>query len=562
MPTTRPFVILVVLLFVSAVAGTLQSAEPADVVFYNGKIYTLVDGPSTVEAVAVRDGRVVFAGSRQGCRPLEGEKTRRLDLGGGTMIPGLVDAHAHLRGLGRYLAQLKLETITSRAGVRDAVRETQKTTPPGRWIQGRGWDQNDWEVKQFPTYRDLDGTNANPVYLRRVDGHASWVNRKAMEICGITRDTPDPDGGRIVRDKNGDPTGVFIDNASDLISDNIPEPSPEELDDWMLSAIRHCNERGLTGIHDAGITEEDIESLERLFERGELSFRVYCMLSTEEEDLAFAERAVRAGPRVTAGGRVVVRAIKLYADGALGSRGAAMIEPYSDDPGNRGLLVDPPEELERLSRLAIENGFQVCTHAIGDRGNRIILDVYEKVLSNHPGGSGGPRFRVEHAQIVSADDIPRFARLGVTPSMQPTHCTSDMYWAQDRVGPDRIRGAYAWRSYLDDNNHMPLGSDFPVEGADPLWGIYAAVTRQDKKGWPDGGWYPEQRMTALEAVRGFTREAAWAGFQETDLGTIEVGKWADFTVVDRDILTVAPAEILKTRVTRTVVEGAIVYRGE
>jgi predicted amidohydrolase YtcJ len=562
MPTTKPLILVGMFLLLSAGAGTAQSPEPADVVFFNGKIYTLVDGLSTVEAVAVRDGRVVYAGDRAGSRPLEGEKTQRVDLGGGTMIPGLVDAHAHLRSLGRYLAQLKLETTTSAAGVREMVRAAQKSTPPGRWIQGRGWDQNDWEVKQFPTHRDLDGTDTNPVYLRRVDGHASWVNGKAMEICGITRDTPDPEGGRIVRDKNGDPTGVFIDNASDLIADNIPDPTPEELDDWMLAAIRHCNKRGLTGIHDAGIDQDDLDSLERLFDRGELTFRVYCMLSTEDEDLAFAERTVRAGPRTTAGGRVVVRAIKLYADGALGSRGAAMIEPYSDDPGNRGLLVDPPEELERLARLALENGFQVCTHAIGDRGNRITLDVYEKVLSKHPGGRGEPRFRVEHAQIVSAYDIPRFARLGVVPSMQPTHCTSDMYWAQDRVGPDRVRGAYAWRSYLDDNNHMPLGSDFPVEAADPLLGIYAAVTRQDQKGWPEGGWFPEQRMTALEAVSGFTREAAWAGFQEADLGTIEEGKRADFTVLDRDILTGPPAEILKTRVTRTVVEGTVVYPRE
>jgi predicted amidohydrolase YtcJ len=551
-----------VLAALAAAIGTLASAcsqEKADVVFYGGTIYTLADEAPTVEALAVTGGVITCAGPMAEVEKCAGPATRRVDLGGGVMFPGLVDAHAHLRSLGRYLAQLKLETAASPAEIRDKVAVAAQSSPPGSWIQGRGWDQNDWEVKVFPTWREFEGAGDNPVYLRRVDGHAAWVNRAALDLCKINRDTPDPDGGRIVRDDDGAPTGVFIDNAMKLVSDRIPDPTADEIDDWMRSAIRHCNSLGLVGIHDAGIDAGDLASLGRLHERGELTFYVYCMLSTDGEDLAWAEEQVRGGPRVEADGKVRVRAIKMYADGALGSRGAAMLTPYSDDAGNKGLLVDPPEELERLTLLAAEHGFQACTHAIGDRGNRVILDVYEKALES---AGADPRFRIEHAQIVSLEDIPRFNDLGVIPAMQPTHCTSDMYWAEDRVGPERIEGAYAWRRYLDDGNVIPCGSDFPVEGADPLAGIYAAVTRQDAKGWPQGGWFPGQRMTMEEALRGFTSWAAFAGFDEDGAGTIEVSKRADFTVLDRDLMSIDAGDVLGTRVVMTVVAGEIVYEAE
>jgi predicted amidohydrolase YtcJ len=538
-------------------ASWVTGQTAADAIFHGGTIYTLADGTPRVESVVVDGGRIVFAGDLAGARRYAGENTQWIDLEGHTMIPGLTDAHAHLRGLGRYLAQLQLENATSASAVREMVRQAQEGTPPGRWIQGRGWDQNDWEPKEYPTWRDLAGTEANPVYLRRVDGHAAWVNKAALERCGVTRDTLDPAGGRILRDERGDPTGVLIDNAVDLVFDQIPEPSAREVDDWMEAAIRHCNERGLTGFHDAGIKKEDLESFGRLYDRGELTLRVYCMLSTEDKDLAFTEEQVRAGPRSLAGGMVTVRAIKMYADGALGSRGAALLEPYSDDPGNTGLLVDPVVQLKRLSRLAVEHGFQACTHAIGDRGNRVILDVYEKALE---GAGGDRRFRVEHAQVVSPEDIPRFRQLGVIPSMQPTHCTSDMYWAEERLGPERIKGAYAWRSFLDDANRLPLGSDAPVESVDPLWGLYAAVTRRDHSGWPEGGWYPGQRMTIEEAVAGYTIDAAYAAFAENDAGTIEAGKLADFTVLDRDVFEIPPAEILNTRVVQTVLAGQVVFK--
>jgi predicted amidohydrolase YtcJ len=535
---------------------TACSRRQADLIIHGGKVYTMNAASPSVEAVVVVGERIVFAGDLDGARRYQGEETRTLDLDGRTMLPGLVDAHAHLRSLGRYLAQLKLEAARSPAEVREIVRQAQESTPPGRWIQGRGWDENDWASREFPTWRDLHGTEQNPVYLRRVDGHAAWVNEAALALCEITKDTPDPDGGRIVRDADGEPTGVFVDNAMELIAGRIPEASASQIDDWMRAAIRHCNSLGLVGIHDAGIDSSDLASLIRLHERGELTFRVYCMLSTDDEDLAWTEEQIRRGPRTEADGRVVVRAVKLYADGALGSRGAALLEPYSDDPDNSGLLVTPPEQLERLSRLALDNGFQVCTHAIGDRGNRVILDVYEEVLRGYDGDA---RFRVEHAQVLSLEDIPRFNRLGVIPSMQPTHCTSDMYWAEDRVGPRRIEGAYAWRRLIDAGCSIPCGSDFPVESADPLKGVYAAVTRQDAEGWPEGGWHPGQRMTIEEVLKGFTIYAAYAAFAEDETGSIEAGKLADFTVIDRDPFAVPPEEILGTRVVYTVVGGQFAY---
>jgi predicted amidohydrolase YtcJ len=554
----RRWLFLAVLTGASMTAGLVSVAQSAaDWVYHGGKIYTVVDGNSTVEALVVTGERIVFAGGLAEAKKHVDDRTQWIDLGGKTMIPGLVDAHAHLRSLGKYLAQLKLERTGSPGEIREMVLEAQKSTTPGRWIEGRGWDQNEWEVKEFPTWKDLEETNANPVYFRRVDGHAAWVNRAALELCGITRETPDPVGGKIIRDADGEPTGVFIDNAKELVFDRIPDPSPAEIDEWMAAAIRHCNELGLTGMHDAGTDSADVASLNRLHQRGELTLRVYCMLSTDEKDLSFTEELLTRGPREHAEGRVMIRAIKLYADGALGSRGAALLMPYSDEPGNTGLMVEPREKLERLTRLAMENGFQVCTHAIGDRGNRVILDIYEAALSAY--GNGDPRLRVEHAQVVALDDIPRFKRLGVIPSMQPTHCTSDMYWAEDRVGPERIAGAYAWRRFVKDGNRLPFGSDFPVESADPMLGIYAAITRQDSEGQPEGGWYPEEKLSVLDAVRGFTIEAAYAGFSENDLGTIAAGKLADFTVLDRDIFEISPSGILETRVTHTVVGGKIVY---
>jgi hypothetical protein len=434
----------------------------------------------------------------------------------------------------------------------------QAQTPPGDWIEGRGWDQNDWPKKEFPTFSDLSGTEANPVYLRRVDGHAAWLNRRALDECGITAETTDPDGGRIIRDQSGNPTGVLIDNAMNLVDDVKPEPSFEERLERYRTAIAECHRCGLTGIHDAGVGSENLEALRRLRKRGELNFRVYAMLESDEKE--FAEEFIKNGPEIDPKHFLTVRALKVYADGALGSRGAALLAPYDDEPGNKGLMMHPRDELLRWTALAVSNGFQVCTHAIGDAANRLMLDVYEEALD--AAGPGDYRLRIEHAQILSPVDIPRFQEQGVIASMQPTHATSDMYWAGDRLGTKRLDGAYAWRSLLDTGAVICCGSDFPVEGVNPLWGVHAAVTRRDADGWPADGWYADQRMTVDEAVRGFTVQAAYAGFEERVKGVLQVGMCADLTVLAADPYDVPPEEIRDIRVTHTIVGGKVVYEAD
>ncbi|UCG53742.1 MAG: amidohydrolase [Candidatus Latescibacterota bacterium] len=535
-----------------AVTGT---EEEADLILVGGTIYTLTPDRPEVEAIAIAGDRVVFVGSREDVASHKGEKTTTIDLEGKTAFPGFVDAHAHLDGLGKLLVQVNLHGTTSREDVRKRVREWQAKTPPGTWIEGRGWDQNDWEIKEFPTWKDLNGTEANPVYLRRVDGHAAWVNAEALRLCNITAETPDPFGGRIIRDADGEPTGVLIDEAVDLVFEKIPEPCFEDRVRRVRLAVRECHRNGLTGVHDAGVEKVDFEVLRYLAVREELDFRVYAML--DSDDTTFTVERIRQGPIVDDGGYLTVRALKLYADGALGSRGAALLEPYADERSNKGLFQHTREELLEWTTLALEHGFQVCTHAIGDAGNRLMLDVYEEALAKV--SVSDPRLRIEHAQVLAPDDIGRFKRLGVIPSMQPTHATSDMYWAGDRLGPERVKGAYAWRTLIESGCAIVCGSDFPVEGVSPLWGIYAAITRQDHDGWPEGGWQPEQRMTAEEAVRGFTVHTAHAAFSENLKGTLEVGKLADVTVLDRDVMNVAPKEILSTNVVYTIVGGAVVY---
>ncbi|MFQ5511135.1 MAG: amidohydrolase [Candidatus Krumholzibacteriia bacterium] len=544
----------------TAVAVTVVMAPPsraadADLIFVGGRVYTMNPQQPRVEAIAVAGDRIVFAGEQDGALVYEGAGTRVIDAAGLTVLPGLVDAHAHLSGLGRALRELDLKGTSSAEEIRGMVVARGKDFAPGAWIQGRGWDQNDWEQKAFPTWRELEDTEANPVYLRRVDGHAAWVNRTALDVAGVRRDTKDPDGGRIERDAGGEPTGVLVDRAMDLVSAKIPKPSREERMQRVRMALAECRRYGLTGVHDAGTGEEDLEVYRALLESGELTLRVYAML--DSDSTRFVREQVARGPWSDPAHLLSVRAIKVYADGALGSRGALLREPYSDEPGHMGLLQNPRPLIEDWAELAAKNGFQLCVHAIGDGGNRLVLDVYEAALRAHP--SGDHRFRVEHAQVLALDDIPRFARLGVIASMQPTHATSDMYWAEDRVGPQRILGAYAWRKLIQSGAVISCGSDFPVESPNPLWGIFAAVTRQDHDGWPEGGWYPGERMTVTEAVAGFTRNAAFASFEEDIKGTIEVGKVADLTVIDTDPFDVAASEILEASVRYTVVGGRVVY---
>lgn len=524
-------------------------------ILINGKIYTMDESKPRAEAMAAKGGRIIFVGTRNGVSRFQGPATQVVDLGGKTAIPGLIDSHAHFLSLGRKLQSLDFLSTTSPIEIRGMVLKECQRVGPGRWIYGHGWDQNDWAVKAFPTWQDLHGTETNPVYLARVDGHAYWVNRLALELAGITRETPDPEGGRIIRDRSGQPTGVLIDNAQNLIDEIVPEATHEQLVQRALLAQQECMKLGLTGVVDAGADSATVEVYEGLAREGRLKIRIYALL---EDDGALLRRYFTSGPQIGLfDNRLTLRAIKLYGDGALGSRGAALLRPYSDDPDNRGLMVTEPEHIYEVCKQALQNGFQVCTHAIGDRANRVTLDVYERALGENP--VKDHRFRVEHAQVVSPNDIPRFARLGVIPSMQPTHATSDMYWAEDRLGPERIKGAYAWRSFLKTGANIPFGSDFPVESPNPLWGIYAAVTRQDHQGWPQGGWRAEQKLLVYEAVKGFTLDAAYGAFEEDIKGSLEVGKLADLVVLSKDIFEIPSREMLSTEVLMTVIGGEVVY---
>lgn len=528
----------------------------ADIIVTNAHIYTVDDTRPAAEAFAVRSGKFLFVGSEREAMALRDAHTRVVDLHGATVVPGLVDAHAHLLELGTSLGNVN---VAGSGSYEDVVRRTVehgRSTPKGEWIVGRGWDQNRWGAKQFPTHEALSQAFPNnPVVLTRIDGHALLANATAMSLAGVTAATRDPEGGRIVRDASGQPTGVFIDNAQGLIDRAIPRPSHDQITRSLAAALAECHRWGLVGAHDPGEPRPVIDAMEDMARAGSFDFRGYILIS---DDSAAIAHYYQVGPRSALyNGHLWVRAIKLYADGALGSRGAALLSPYSDDPTNTGLLVSTEAHIESVAESALRHGFQVATHAIGDRGNRNVLDAYEAALKAVP--RADHRFRVEHAQILDPADIPRFATLGVIPSMQGSHQTSDMRWAQDRLGPSRIRGAYAWASLLNTGVVIPNGSDAPVEEVNPLISFHSSVTRQDATGWPAGGWYPEQRMTRDQALKSMTIWPAYAGFQESMMGSITPGKYADFTVLDRDIMQVPDNDILKTGVIATYVGGKSVY---
>ncbi len=554
--------------------------QSADALFVNGVVYTLDSQNSVADAIAVRGERIVGVGSRADLS--ERFKAREaIDLGGKPVFPGFIDAHAHFLSLGVARITVDLVGTVSSDDAARRVRERVEKTGEGVWIRGRGWDQNDWPSKRFPDHAVLDRVAPrNPVYLVRIDGHAAWVNQAALDLAGVTRDTPDPYGGKIIRDAQGNPTGVLIDSAKALVTDKLPPLSGDEEREAMEVAIKECLSYGLTTVHDMGVDTTDIRLYKELIDSGKFPMRIYAAIGG-----AVGEpwnRFLQTGPVVGYGNnRLTVSALKLYVDGALGSRGAALIEPYTDDPDNRGLTLTSEEDLQKAVNEALENGFQVCTHAIGDRGNNIILNVYERALGRTP--RRDHRLRVEHAQVLAPEDIPRFRQLGVVPSMQETHCTSDMYWAEARLGPVRVRGAYAWRSLRETGVVIPGGSDFPVEHPNPLFGIYAGMTRQDQQGIPksesdvrrhfelsqagitdpaafDGGWYVGQRLTREEAVRSFTTWAAWAGFEEDLKGSLEAGKLADFVVLSADLMKIPANEIPRVLVETTVVGGKQVYQ--
>ena len=528
----------------------------ADLIVTNARIYTVDDARPTAAALAVKDGRVQYVGSEAEALALRGPSTRVLDAHGNTVVPGIVDAHAHLLGLGFSLANVNLADTRSYDEVIHRVVGRLPGTAPGRWIQGRGWDQNKWGDTRFPTHEALSrATPNNPVALERIDGHAILANAAAMKAAGVTAATKDPTGGRLERTAAGEPTGVFVDNAKSLIERVIPSPSKDEARQATLAAIKEAQRFGLVGVHDAGEPREVIDLFEDMARAGEFGLRGYIMIS--DDSATIAHYFARGPQSALYDGHIWIRTIKLYADGALGSRGAALLDPYSDDPKNSGLLLSPPEHIKDVASRALEHGFQVATHAIGDRGNRIVLDAYEAALAGQP--TTDHRFRIEHAQILNFADIPRFAKLGVIPAMQAVHQSSDMTWAPNRIGYARSLGAYAWRSLLNTGAIIPNGSDFPVERVNPLFSFHAAVARTDDNDWPPGGWFPAEKMTRDEALRSLTIWPAFAAFQEHVMGSLTPGKYADFVILDQDIMQIPEQMILKTKVVATYIGGKSVY---
>ena len=538
-------------------AVPLAAQTPAaELVVTNARIYTVDGAVPIAEALAVSNGRVRFVGSVLGAKALTGPSTQVIDAGGRTVIPGMTDAHGHVLGLGLALRNVDLVGTTSYDEVIARVVARARTTPKGEWILGRGWDQNDWGDTRWPAHEALSrAVPDHPVWLERVDGHAGLANAMAMRLAGVTAASAEPEGGQIVRDAQRNPGGVFVDNAQRLVEQGIPAITRAQSKEAIRAAITEMHRWGLTGIHDAGASAQTLELYEELGREGALRIRLYAMISDHGPTL---EAWFRRGPQSGLyDGTLWVRSLKLYQDGALGSRGAALLEPYSDDAATSGLLVSAPAHIREVADRALRAGFQVNTHAIGDRGNRLVLDAYAAALAARP--TADHRFRVEHAQILHSDDIPRFSALGVIPSMQASHQTSDMYWAGTRLGDTRLRGAYAWRSLLDAGSIIPNGSDFPVEYVNPLISFKASVSRQDARGWPAGGWYPEQRMSRDEALKSMTLWPAYAAFQEQELGSLTVGKRADFVILDQDILRVPDALLPRTQVLSTWVGGVRVY---
>lgn len=543
---------LLTLLGIPLLPGRVAAADsPADLIVTGATVHTVDDALGSVNAFAVRGGRFVFVGDGAQAMRLRGDGTQLLDLSGATVLPGLIDAHLHLTDIGLALHEVNLDGASS---LDEVIRRTvafAKTSSDG-WILGEGWDQNLWPQPIFPTHAALSAAITDrPVALDRVDGHAIFVNAKAMQIAGITKATADPPGGRIVRGADGEPTGVFVDNAARLVYRVIPPPTHQQLRRAALAAAAECHRWGVTAIGEARTSAADLTVYRELAASGELALRNYTRL---EDDEALLKEQLAAGP-VSAeyDGHLWIRGIKLFADGALGSRGAALLAPYSDDPGNSGLLRTTQAHIEEVAERALRAGFQMSVHAIGDRANRMVLDAYEEALSRVP--VHDHRFRIEHVQVIAPQDLPRISQLQLIASMQTTHATSDMAWAQDRLGPERVKGAYAWRSILERGTILANGTDAPVEPVNSLRTFHAAIARQNERNQPPGGWYPDQRMTRDEALRSMTIWAARANFQETLIGSISPGKYADFVVMDRDWMTVPAEEIMGTSIVATYFSG-------
>jgi predicted amidohydrolase YtcJ len=554
--------LLLLTLFTPASPPPVQSA--ADIVLNNGNVYTANDAAPKAQAVAIKADRIVFAGTNAAARAFIGPNTRVVDLKGKTVLPGFTDSHQHLSGVGLREMTLNLEGTTSLQDFLAKVKARVDQAKPGEWVTGRGWIETHWQPPVFPTRWDLDKIAPNnPVILGRADGHGAVANSSALKIAGVDKETPNPFGGEISKDKqSGEPNGMLLDAAQGLVRRRVPPTAPEDAERAVVLGVKRNIELGWTQIQDAGGSYADVEIFKKLYEAGTIKLRIYKAVYGPGPN---ATRLLESGAITGAyGNRFNVRTIKVVSDGALGSRGAALLAPYSDAPDTSGFLTVKAEDLRPMLVLALRNGIQVETHAIGDRANRFILDEYETAFKAVPASErkiAEPRWRVEHAQIVNPADIPRFAKLGVIPSMQPSHAIGDLFFAPSRLGMDRLTGAYAWESFIKLGVMVPGGSDAPVERGEPMIEFYAAVARKDQKGFSGEGWHLEEAVTREQALKMFTIWPAYAAFEEKLRGTIEAGKLADLTILSADIMKIPALEILKTRCVMTVINGEIVYEG-
>ncbi|ARS34728.1 amidohydrolase [Pontibacter actiniarum] len=533
----------------SGCTSTQTGAETADLIVYNGNVYTVNDNFDKAEAFAVKDGKVLAVGTSEEIRG-KYSATEELNAEGKTIYPGLIDAHAHFYRYGLALQSADLVGTASFREVVQLVTEQREKYPNTEWITGRGWDQNDWAVKEFPSKDTLDQLFPNtPVILTRIDGHAALANQKALDLAGVTPETKMVGG--LVEVKNGRMTGILVDNAVDRVTSKIPDASEEEKRQALKNAEANVFAVGLTSLDDAGLDKSTVELMDDMHKSGDLQIRVYAMLNPTQEN---QDHYFKNGPYKT--DRLNVRSFKIYSDGALGSRGANLIEPYADKHGHYGFLLASEQEFRDIAKKLHEHGFQMNTHAIGDSANRLLLDIYGEVL----GGKNDKRWRIEHSQIINPADMDKFGKYSIVPSVQPTHATSDMYWAGDRLGKERLKHAYPLKELMEQNGYLPLGTDFPVEDINPFYTFHAAVARQDAKNWPAQGFQMENALSREDALRGMTIWAAKSNFEEGEKGSIEPGKFADFILVDRDLLTVKPEEMRGTQVLSTYLNGKQVYK--
>jgi predicted amidohydrolase YtcJ len=559
----KPLLIVLIVSLLTLTPFQSQVAS-ADLVFKNGNVYTANDKAPQAQAIAIKGDRIVFVGANADVQRFVGPNTRVVDLQGKTVLPGFTDSHQHLSGVGQREMTLNLEGTSSLEDFLAKVKARVDQARPGDWITGRGWIETHWQPPVFPTRSDLDKVAPNnPMILARADGHGSVANSAALNLAGITKDTPNPFGGEISKDKqSGEPNGMLLDSAQGLVRRRVPPTSAEDAERAVVLGVKRNIELGWTQIQDAGGGYNDVEIFKKLYAAGTIKLRIYKAVHGPGPS---ATRLLNEGPTIGAfENRFTFRTIKVVSDGALGSRGAALHDPYSDAPDTSGFLTVKAEELRPMLVDALRKGIQVETHAIGDRANRFVLDEYEAALKAVPVAErkvADPRWRMEHAQIVTPSDIPRFAKLGIIPSMQPSHAIGDLFFAPSRVGIKRLNGSYAWESFIKSGLVVPGGSDAPVERGEPMIEFYAAVARKDQKGFSGEGWHPEEAVTRAQALKMFTLWPAYAAFEEKLRGSIEVGKLADLTILSADIMKIPETEILKTRCVMTVINGEIVFEG-